>query len=110
MGFIVGARMRTLQGKAAAAAAVLGLVVASAGVVVSTAGAASAGNDKPTICHATGSDTNPSVVISPSENAKGHQKHGTEGDECAPVAVPETPTASGPQGPKGGKGNPNVKD
>jgi hypothetical protein len=96
MGFIVAARMRSLQGKVAGAAAVLGLVAASAGVVVSTAGMASAGNDNPVICHATSSGSNPSVSISPSDKAKGHQKHASgeaeAGEDCetsSPVPVEE---------------------
>jgi hypothetical protein len=97
MGFIAAARMRSLQGKAAAAAAVVGLVVASAGVVVSTAGMASAGNDNPVICHTTGSG---SISIAPSGKNQGHKKHGeADGDECEPgTETPETPAVNEPKG------------
>ncbi|MDP8955573.1 MAG: hypothetical protein M3N24_01240, partial [Actinomycetota bacterium] len=58
--------------------------------------AASNGNSgKMTICHRTGSSSNPYVVISPSKNARGHWSHPSKGgrsDKNVPANAPKGPT------------------
>jgi hypothetical protein len=62
-------------------------------------GGGGGGGDKITICHRTGSEQNPWVQITVSENAwSAHQKHG----DLKPVPAGGCPGGGGPGGPGGG--------
>ena len=63
-------------------------------LTLSLSGAAVANDDKVTICHHTGSQSNPTVTITVSENAwEAHQKHGDTRGPC-PGTQPPVPTGT----------------
>jgi len=86
------------------AAAVLGVVVASAVLVPSLGGVANAApKDKVVVCHATHSETNPYVLISvPEDAAFGHvngSPHGPQGNpDLRPAEVDDAAECGAGQG------------
>lgn len=72
----------------------MGLALMALSAVAISSAASAAPAEKVTICHATGSETNPYVTITVSENAlKGHDKHG---DDIIPAPATGCPGATAP--------------